>query len=140
MVLPASLGRSPRWDRAVEAVSRQPPPGPQCFIHRDYHPANIPWLEGRLTGVVDWTQGLWGPPSVDLGHMRWNLAAEYGPEVATRFLERYGVQASTAFDHDPYWDVVTLIDLVADVDPPSPPSRPEIARLERYLIGVLADL
>jgi hypothetical protein len=30
--------------------------------------------------VVDWIGGSWGPPSVDLGHMRVNLAADLGLE------------------------------------------------------------
>ena len=33
------------------------------------------WSRGLLTGMVDWTQASWGPPELDLGHMRWNLVA-----------------------------------------------------------------
>ena len=64
-----------------------PPDDRACFIHRDYHPGNTLWTGGRLTGVVDWIGGSWGPPSVDLGHMRVNLTA-----VATRLLAVAGVE------------------------------------------------
>jgi aminoglycoside phosphotransferase (APT) family kinase protein len=59
---------------------------PGRLVHRDYHPGNTLWAGGRLAGVVDWTGGSWGPPSADLGHMRVNLAADLGVEVADRFL------------------------------------------------------
>ena len=140
VILPAWLTPSPVWERAVEVVARQPPTGPTCFIHRDFHLGNTLWSRGRLTGVVDWTQGSWGPPSVDLGHMRWNLAAGHGPEAPTRFLDAYQAQPTNMFEHDPYWDVVTLVDLLADVAPASPLPRLEIGRLEQYLAGVLAEL
>jgi aminoglycoside phosphotransferase (APT) family kinase protein len=58
------------WQAAAAAV-RQPPPGTtMTLIHRDYHPENTLWSRGRLTGIVDWTQASWGPPGLDLGHMR----------------------------------------------------------------------
>jgi aminoglycoside phosphotransferase (APT) family kinase protein len=44
---------------------------------------------GRLSGVIDWTQASIGTRSVDLGHMRWNLAINYGIEACDEFLARY---------------------------------------------------
>lgn len=136
IVLPDWL-EAPLWNLAVEAVARPAPAGPTCFIHRDYHPGNTLWSEGRLTGVVDWTQGSWGPPSVDLGHMRWNLAIAYGPEVAARFLDLYRARPGDLFEHDPYWDLVTLVDLMADVGDDSPLTPRDLDRLERYLAEIL---
>lgn len=52
------------------------------LIHRDYHPENTLCWAGRLTGVVDWTQASYGPPALDVAHMRWNLAADHGRKVA----------------------------------------------------------
>jgi aminoglycoside phosphotransferase (APT) family kinase protein len=140
VVLADLLGPSPVWHRAVEIVARPAPDGPRCFIHRDYHSGNTLWSGDRLTGVIDWTQGSWGPPSIDLGHMRWNLAVQYGPEVAARFLEMYEKRQGATFEHDRYWDVVTLVDFLADVAPASPLPRRSVDQLERYLTGVLAAL
>ena len=139
-VLPPSLEASAPWRQAGDIVRTPAPGGAECFIHRDYHPGNCLWSESRLTGVVDWTQASWGSPSVDLGHMRWNLAAAHGPEVAHRFLEAYLRRAGAGFEHHPYWDVVTLVDLMAEPDAASSISAAELARLERYLVGLLADL
>ena len=83
-----------------------------CLIHRDYHPGNTLWAGGRLVGVVDWIGGSWGPPSVDLGHMRVNLAAELGLAVADRFLAAH--RALTGFDHHPWWDVASAVDVASE--------------------------
>jgi aminoglycoside phosphotransferase (APT) family kinase protein len=57
--------RRPRlWERALELARADPPPGPRCFIHRDYHPENTLWSRGRLTGVVDWASAAWGPGGI----------------------------------------------------------------------------
>jgi hypothetical protein len=49
-------------------------------------PGNTLWARGRLTGVVDWSYGSWGPPAVDAAHLRWNLALAFGPEAADALL------------------------------------------------------
>ena len=92
-----------------------PPDDRACFIHRDYHPGNTLWTGGRLTGVVDWIGGSWGPPSVDLGHMRVNLTADLGLAVADRFLAAH--RALTGFDHHPWWDVAATVDVVPETPP-----------------------
>ncbi len=82
---PPRWSRRPQlWERALELASAQPPPGPRCLIHRDYHPENTLRSRGRLSGIVDWTSGSWGPAAVDIGHMRWNLAVAYGLDAAPR--------------------------------------------------------
>jgi hypothetical protein len=77
------------------------------------------WSRGRLTGVVDWNQASWGPASVDLGHMRWNLALPYGIQAAEEFLALYGTLTAGAVQHHPYWDAVTVSDLVGGIDLPT---------------------
>ena len=82
---------------------------PPVFIHRDYHPGNVLWSRARLTGVVDWVNACLGPPAVDVGHARWNLAQLFGVEVADAFLDAW-LAASGRARHDPYWDIVCLLD------------------------------
>lgn len=135
--IPDCLPRSKLWERAF-ALARQPAPeGRVCFIHRDYHAGNTLWLGGRLTGVVDWTQASWGSASVDVGHMRWNLAAEWGLEAAEQFLADYQSLAQTGFKHDPYWDVATAVDLVADPEPEDPLPSSKMAHLEAHVAAAL---
>ena len=92
-----------------------------------------------MTGVVDWTSGSWGPRAVDTGHMRWNLALTYGVDAADEFLRLHRPLASEAFDDQPYWDLVTILDLVYEIDAGDWP-RFDLERLERYVEGVLAGV
>jgi aminoglycoside phosphotransferase (APT) family kinase protein len=108
------------WARAIAAVREAPPPAVPTLIHRDYHPENTLWSRGRLTGVVDWTQASRGPPELDVAHMRWNLAADHGQEVADQFLACYRATTGRALEHQPYWDLVSLLDLLLDGDPGDP--------------------
>jgi aminoglycoside phosphotransferase (APT) family kinase protein len=131
LVPPAWSTRPGLWRRAFAVAAGPPPDGHACFIHRDYHPANTLWSGGRLTGVVDWIGGSWGPPSVDLGHMRVNLASDLGLEVADRFLAAH--RALTGFDHHPWWDVASAV----DVTPEAPGSW---AGVEDLIAAALARL
>jgi phosphotransferase family enzyme len=134
---PAWTARPGLWTRAFEVATGPPPPYPPCFIHRDYHPANTLWEDGRLAGVVDWVGGSWGPPSVDLGHMRLNLVWDLGPEAADRFLAAH--HALTGADHHPHWDLVAAADCVPELDAPGPP-EPWLQRMEDWVAATLARL
>jgi aminoglycoside phosphotransferase (APT) family kinase protein len=133
---PQWSSRPDLWERALELGRMEPPPGPRCFIHRDYHPENTLWSRGRLTGVVDWTSASWGAPAVDVAHMRWNLALTYGLDAADEFLRLHRELASESFPDQPYWDVITVLDLVCGLNAHDWPAF-DLARLERYLDGVL---
>jgi aminoglycoside phosphotransferase (APT) family kinase protein len=136
---PPAWSRRPRlWRRAFEVAAGPPPDDHACFIHRDYHPGNTLWADGRLTGVVDWIGGSWGPPSVDLGHMRLNLAWDLGLEVADRFLAAH--RAMTGYDHHPYWDVAAAVDCVPELGSPGGQPEPWLERQEDLVAAALARL
>ena len=97
------------WERAIALAHEPPPVLPERFIHRDFHPGNTLWEGAELTGVVDWTTGSRGPGAVDLGHLRWNLVVDYGQRVADALLPHP--------EHHPYYDVVTALDVLPDLDP-----------------------
>ena len=108
------------WPRAVELFHRPPPDGvgPDVFTHRDFHPGNVLWRRGRVTGVVDWSSASIGPACVDVGHCRGNLF-QYGLEVADRFTEIW--EQLTGASYHPWADVVTIIGSLDDLrDEPSP--------------------
>ena len=54
------------WRRAIEIVQAPPHSYRECFIHRDYHPSNVLWQGGRVSGVVDWVNGCRGPAGIDV--------------------------------------------------------------------------
>ncbi len=136
-VPPAWACKPDLWRRASAMAAGVPPAGRECFIHRDYHPGNTLWSDGRLTAVVDWTQASWGPAAVDTAHMRWNLAVGYGLDVADGFLAHYRRLSSDTETDQRYWDVVTLLDVIPELDPDDLPPTWELDRFEQYLNSVL---
>jgi aminoglycoside phosphotransferase (APT) family kinase protein len=125
------------WAQVTAAVREPPREGFMTLIHRDYHPQNTLWSALRLTGVVDWTQASWGPPALDLGHMRWNLVADHGQVVADRFLACYRVAAGATSGDQPYWDLVALLDLLLDGDGPGDIKPDDMREFEDYARTVL---
>jgi aminoglycoside phosphotransferase (APT) family kinase protein len=94
---PAPIGRS-QGHRSGASPSQR-----RCFIHRDFQHFNLLWAGGRLTGVVDWSVAASGPPEIDVGHCRLNLAVLYSADWAERF--RLAYEAETGRRTDPWWDL-----------------------------------
>jgi aminoglycoside phosphotransferase (APT) family kinase protein len=138
--VPARWMTGETWRRAVGIVAAQPPPAAMTLIHRDYHPENTLWSRGRLTGVVDWTQASSGPPQLDLAHMRWNLAADHGQQAADLFAACYRSAAGAELPAQPYWDLVSLMDLLLDIGDPGDLGPDMLGRLEDYAATALRSL
>jgi aminoglycoside phosphotransferase (APT) family kinase protein len=116
LTVPIWSERPELWERAIEVFARPVPDRATCFIHRDYHPGNTLWTGGRLTGIVDWTAASVGSPAVDLAHMRWNLAVDHGIEAADQFLAHHHDLTGARVEHQAYWDVVTAVDVLPEID------------------------
>jgi aminoglycoside phosphotransferase (APT) family kinase protein len=101
---PAWTSRPEVWERGFAVFDRPPPSDERRFIHRDFHPGNVLWTGGAVTGIVDWASTSIGAPSADVGHCRVNLAGVLGLAAADRFLELCGIE-----DYDPYWDIVAAL-------------------------------
>jgi aminoglycoside phosphotransferase (APT) family kinase protein len=97
------------WERAIELALHTAPNFYPVYIHRDYHPTNVLWHKGALSGVVDWITACRGPAGVDVAHCRINLAKMFGIAAADQFLETYS-EVSEGFEYNPYWDVDSLLD------------------------------
>lgn len=95
------------WRAAAALVAGEPPRAARCFIHGDYQHFNLLWSRERLTGVVDWVGASVGPPDVDVGHCRLNLALLFSADVAERFRAMYEAESGRAVD--PRWDVHALL-------------------------------
>ena len=103
VTLPSWSQQPGLWERVVDLAQRQPPSGPTRLIHRDFHPTNVLWSAGQVSGVVDWVNACRGPTGVDVAHCRLNLAAMYGVEVADGFSTRYANLTERSID--PIWDL-----------------------------------
>jgi aminoglycoside phosphotransferase (APT) family kinase protein len=148
---PPAWSRVPAlWARAIEIVNGPRPAARERFIHRDYHPTNVLWHDGRVSGVIDWTVACRGPAPIDVAWCRRNLASLYGMGAADQFLAAYRSIAGSAYDHHPYWDLIVIIEIL-----PGPPTvyPPWIEfgatglhdalmaeRADKYLIHVMAAL
>ncbi|ADB48758.1 phosphotransferase family protein [Conexibacter woesei] len=102
------------WERAFAAFDRTPSPG-TVLLHRDYHPGNVLWLGGEVSGVVDWASTSVGMPDADVGYCRENLVRSLGIAAADRFLELHR-ELTGAGGFDPYWDIQALLGGFADDD------------------------
>ena len=104
---PPDASRPDVWTEAIALVAEERAPARTCFLHRDYQHFNMLWSRERLTGVVDWSEACVGPPEVDVGHCRLNLAVLFSAGVADRFRELY--EAESGHKVDVWWDVQALL-------------------------------
>ena len=106
LAVPTWTRRPAVWDAAIKAAC-EAAGGPRCFIHRDYHHFNILWRRSMLTAVVDWVHASTGPPDIDVGHCRLNLAVLFSAELAEQFRRAYEREAGRTVD--PRWDITSLL-------------------------------
>ena len=118
LVMPAWSSRPELWEHVFAMVVGPAPPTRECFIHRDFHPWNVLWVDGRLTGIVDWPTAAWGPPGIDLARMRLDLT-ELGPDAAERFRRIHAAVTGEASDRHPFWDLLDAADFTLDAEPPA---------------------
>jgi aminoglycoside phosphotransferase (APT) family kinase protein len=105
--IPPDASRADVWREAIALVAEDRAPARTCFLHRDYQHFNMLWSRDRLTGVVDWIEACIGPPEVDVGHCRLNLAVLFSAEVADRFRAIYEAESGSTVDA--WWDVHALL-------------------------------
>jgi aminoglycoside phosphotransferase (APT) family kinase protein len=110
---PPPWARVPRiWERAA-AISRGPAPDlPQVLVHRDFHPGNVLWRRGTVSGVIDWQAACTGPAVADVAHCRVNLLT-FGAGTAEQFTALWQQAAEAAYH--PWADVVTIIGFLDDL-------------------------
>ena len=104
---PPVWSRRPKvWERAIEISCAPAPEMPVMLVQRDYHPGNVLWRRGAVSGVVDWQATSVGPAVVDVGHCRANLLG-FDREVADRFTALWEQASGTTYH--PWADVVTIV-------------------------------
>ena len=108
------------WQQAIEVVQGPTPIYTECVVHRDFHPSNVLWENGRVSGIVDWVNGCRGPAGIDVAWCRHNLANLHGLLAADEFLSQYCAAAGPAFEYHPYWDLMSVVELL-----PGPPAMYE---------------
>jgi Phosphotransferase enzyme family len=82
------------------------------LVHRDYHPGNVLWRRGTVSGVVDWQAICTGPGVIDVAHCRVNLLT-FGTGTARQFTTWWQRVSGTAYH--PWADVITIIGFLDDL-------------------------
>jgi len=100
------------WEHAAEIFCAPPPDVPAVLVQRDFHPGNVLWERGRVSGVVDWQTTSIGPAVVDVGHCRTNLLS-FDRTVADRFTTLWEQISGTTYH--PWADIVTIIGFLDDL-------------------------
>jgi Ser/Thr protein kinase RdoA (MazF antagonist) len=112
------------WETAIGLWHDATPDYTPTFIHRDFHPGNVLWRQGLVTGVVDWANACAGPRGCDVATCRANLVDWAGEQAADDFQAAYESLTGDAFN--PYWDMACILehgasfwtpDLVAAAEP-----------------------
>ena len=129
---PAGAHRPDLWEAAIERWQGDLPPFTATLVHRDFHPGNVLWSRGRLTGIVDWANACHGPAGCDIAHCRWNLIELSGFDAADRFQAAY--ERMTGTPVDPFWELGSVLE-----HGPSAWTTPAaVTRAERRLAAALA--
>jgi aminoglycoside phosphotransferase (APT) family kinase protein len=106
LAVPAFASRPELWRTMARVLGERESFYDQRFIHRAFQHFNVLWSRGRLTGVVDWGSASFGPPDIDAGHCRLNLALLFGADWAERF--RLAYEARAGRRANPWWDLSAL--------------------------------
>lgn len=87
--------------RCVEAIRRHrlSQDRSPVLMHGDFHPGNIVWSHGTLSGVVDWAASRLGSRGFELAYCRAGIALLFGMRAVRRLTEHYrDVAGSTPVD------------------------------------------
>jgi aminoglycoside phosphotransferase (APT) family kinase protein len=132
---PVWAARPDVWERAFDVLDVECHSEERLFIHRDYHPGNVLWDGGHVTGIVDWVNASIGSPWADVGHCRVNIASELGHRASDRFLDLYRALSGRTDEYHPYWDISAAIGGL-DEDADTQPSPAD----EEFLAAAVARL
>lgn len=139
------------WERVVAVLPRAADgatANAATLIHGDYWFGNTIWLDGRLTGILDWDGARIADPALDVSIARNDIVLFSGPHMADIFLERYE-RARGPLRGLVFWDLVACLPPIKwlagwvegyqelGVDLPLPEAR---ARLESWVENALSRL
>ena len=96
--------------RDVEGVLQRlyaiAPNEPTVFSHDDLNPGNVLFSNGRLSGLVDWTDVALEPRDAAVALVRHQLAVIGHVDAAAAFLRAYEAAAHVTLYEQPMWDVL----------------------------------
>jgi aminoglycoside phosphotransferase (APT) family kinase protein len=130
---PAASDWPALWETAGELWRDAMPAYEPTLIHRDFHPGNVLWRRGIVSGIVDWPNGCRGPWGCDIAHCRQNLVWLSGREAADEFLAAY--EALTGRTYDYFWELASIME-----HGPSHWTPKQLSETEPYLERAVAAI
>ena len=76
------------------------------FCHGDFHPGNLLWRRGRLSGVVDWSQACTSVRWWELAYVRIELAVLTDWDVAAALQREYELRVGLPSPNQALWDLL----------------------------------
>ena len=81
----------------------------RVLTHGDFHPGNILWHRGRISGVVDWSAARLDNRWYDVAYCRASLCIHHGPDIADRLTHAYSGIVGRTSDELPVYDVMCVL-------------------------------
>lgn len=117
----ASTHSTPLLQRADDTLRAVPrPQGRTVFVHADLWAGNMMWNGDTSVILIDWKDSGVGDAGVDLGHLRMNMAVQYGLDAAAHVLDGWQREMSSDATDVPYWDVVAAVHMPTELDDSEP--------------------
>lgn len=122
------IGWAGESERELQRRVRALPLRQDALLHLDYHPRNVLFQQGRITGVIDWENVRAGDPRADVARTRAILwLARRSPDVPVpaipilRMFEAGWFQAyrrdTGPLEHMPLFDAWAFAAMIADLAP-----------------------
>ena len=102
------------WPLTAEAVrvieARLPSlKSEHVLTHGDFHPANVLWQRGRISGVVDWSAARLDSRWYDLAYCRASVCLRLGPDIADRLTDAYRDIVGDSSDDLAVYDLMCVL-------------------------------
>ena len=104
--------RSPDRSRSQRRHGRLPSlSSERVFTHGDFHPGNVLWHRGRISGVVDWSAAGLDARWSELAYCRADVCLLLGPDVADGLADAYSDIVGDTSDDLAVYDVMWLFNI-----------------------------
>jgi aminoglycoside phosphotransferase (APT) family kinase protein len=97
---------------AVGAVTARLPlrTSERVLTHGDFHPGNVLWHRGRISGVVDWSYARLDTRWSELANCRAAVCIHHGPDIADRLADAYSGIVGGTSDELAVYDLMCVLD------------------------------
>ena len=108
---PPAGEHEPLTAAAVRAVTERLPSlaSDHVLTHGDFHPGNVLWKRGRVSGVVDWSGARLDSRWSELAYCRTEVCLLLGPDSADRLADAYSTIVGDASDDLAVYDVMYVL-------------------------------